>query len=93
MLGSFSYTYDQAGRVSAQTVNGVTTTYQYDATGQLIAAGSQDYNFDANGNQSGPGVVLGAGNVLQSDGTYNYTYDAAGNLIQKVSQRLSFHQP
>jgi RHS repeat-associated protein len=85
VLGSFSYSYDDAGRLTSQTANGVTTNYAYDATGQLIQAGSQSYTWDANGNQTGPGVVLGPDNELLSDGTWNYTYDAAGNLIQKAS--------
>ena len=28
--------------------------------------------------------MIGPGNQLLSDGTWNYTYDADGNLIQKV---------
>jgi RHS repeat-associated protein len=60
-------------------------TYAYDATGQLIAAGGQDYHYDANGNPDSSGDSLGPDNELLSDGTWNYTYDGAGNLIQKVS--------
>jgi RHS repeat-associated protein len=89
VLGSFSYTYNLAGQVTAQTVNGVTTAYAYDATGQLIAAGGQDYNFDANGNPDSSGDSIGPDNELLSDGTWNYTYDGAGNLIQKVSSDAS----
>jgi RHS repeat-associated protein len=85
VLGSFSYTYNLAGQVTAQTVNGVTTAYAYDATGQLIAAGGQSYNYDANGNPDSSGDSIGPDNELLSDGAWNYTYDGAGNLIQKVS--------
>jgi YD repeat-containing protein len=67
VLGSFSYRYDQAGRLSAQTVNGVTTNYEYDATGQLIQAGSQTYQYDANGNPDDSGDVIGPNNELLSE--------------------------
>ena len=37
----------------------------------------ESYTCDANGNPTGSGHVVGAGNRLISDGTY--TYDAEGN--------------
>ena len=55
VIGSYSYTYDTAGWLTSQTVNGVTTNFSYDATGQLIQAGSQSYSYDANGNPNGSG--------------------------------------
>ena len=33
---NFSYTYDSRGNITSETRNGVTTTYEYDALGQLI---------------------------------------------------------
>jgi RHS repeat-associated protein len=85
LLGSFSYAYDPAGRLSSQIVDGVLTNYAYDATGQLIQAGSQTYTYDADGNPTGPGTTIGPDNELLSDGTWDDTYDAAGNLIGKTA--------
>ena len=68
-------------------------TYSYDPTGQLIAAHyslpplvqgpavqpDESYSYDANGNRTNPGYVVGADNRLLSDGTYTYWYGAEGN--------------
>ena len=73
-------------------------TYTYDATGQLTgaappsgtnpnAANSLSNAYDANGNATslnGVATAVGAGNTLQNDGTWTYSYDADGNLIKKV---------
>ena len=32
---NFAYTYDNRGNITSETRNGVTTTYEYDALGQL----------------------------------------------------------
>lgn len=85
VLCSFSYSYNEAGQLISQTANAVTTNYAYDAAGQLTQAGSQSYAYDANGNRTGPGIVIGPDNELLSDGTWDYTYDGAGNLIKKVN--------
>ena len=42
------------------------------------------FTWDANGNPTGAGYSIGADNELASDGTWNYTYDSAGNTITKV---------
>lgn len=67
--------------------NGLTspTNYTYDAGGQLIGAGSQTYQYDANGNRINSGYVIGRDNQLLSDGTWNYSYDADGNTIAKTN--------
>jgi RHS repeat-associated protein len=62
-----------------------TIKYTYDADGQLIAAGSQAYQYDANGNRINPGYVIGPDNQILSDGTWDYTYDADGNEIGKTN--------
>jgi RHS repeat-associated protein len=74
--------------------------YQYDADSQLAnvingyggygVSGSADQvgytNYDANGNpDASSGDLVGAGNRLLSDGTYNYTYDAAGNMLSQIN--------
>jgi RHS repeat-associated protein len=90
VLASYAYTYDSAGQLIAETHDKQATTYTYDLAGQLTAArqpgGTEaDYTYDANGNRSGTGYVIGPGNQLLSDGTFRYAYDAEGNLIAKTS--------
>lgn len=82
----------QSSLGTAYSADGV-TRYTYDPTGQLVAAqysacatGSasavlpdETYTYDANGNRTMPGYVIGEGNRLLSDGTYQYAYDAEGN--------------
>src|SRR5262249_13147516 len=61
--------------------------YSYDATGQLTGvtgAHSESYSFDLNGNRTMSGYVTTTGNRLQTDGTYNYTYDQEGNMLTKT---------
>ncbi len=59
-------------------------SYAYDASGQLIQAGSQTYSYDANGNRTNAGYVIGPGNQILSDGAWTYSYDAEGNRIGKT---------
>lgn len=57
------------------------------ASGQLIevsGARSESYSFDVNGNRTISGYETGDGNRLTSDGTYDYEYDAEGNLVVKT---------
>jgi len=69
---------------SCTSVDG-TVTYNYDSTGQLIGAsytgGQPDecYTWDANGNPTGSGYVIGPGNRLLCDGTFRYEYDPEGS--------------
>ena len=44
---------------------------------------NESYAYDANGNPTGSGHVVGADNRLISDGTYTYAYDAEGNRTEK----------
>ena len=58
----------------------------------MTQAGSTSFTYDPNGNPTGPGYTIGTDNELASDGTWNYTYDSAGNMIGKVgiSNNLSW---
>jgi RHS repeat-associated protein len=90
VLADYQYTYDRAGQLTAETDNGQTSTYQYDANGQLTGAThanvpGESYGYDGNGNRVNNGLVVGPDNQVKSDGTYNYTYDAEGNLTGKVA--------
>jgi YD repeat-containing protein len=69
--------------VTAQTVDGVTTSFTYDVTNQVTADGPRTFSYDANGNRTMSGYTTGPGNQLLTDGTWTYTYDAAGNRTKK----------
>lgn len=71
--------------------HGRTYRYSYDANGQLLqtdATGqpTQAQRYDANGNRSGSGLVIGTNNQLLADARFDYQYDAEGNLIQKTER-------
>jgi len=90
VFADYDYSYDAARQLSSETINGITSNYQYDATGQLtnIAKTGQSpvqYTYDNNGNRTGAGHFIGQNNQMNSDGTFNYTYDNEGNLIHRVS--------
>jgi RHS repeat-associated protein len=88
-LASYQESYDSVGQLVSEMYNGQTSTFTYDPTGQLVQAThpgqpEESFTYDANGNPTGSGVVVGRNNQLLSDGTFNYTYDANGNLIRKT---------
>ncbi len=90
-LSYYTYTYDTADRVTAQThwsqVGTFTYTgtnaYTYDADSELLTDGTKTYTYNANGNRTMAGYVTGSNNEMTNDGTWTYTYDAVGNLIKK----------
>jgi hypothetical protein len=61
-LASFSYGYDNAGQLTLEVNTGSTTNFSYNGAGELTLAGTQSYNYDANGNQSGASTSIGADN-------------------------------
>src|SRR5262249_19089646 len=71
---SFGYSYDPSGQLTQLADGGSTTAFNYDAAGQLTAAGTQGYSYDPNGNLAGAGVSVGANNEILSDGTWTYSY-------------------
>jgi RHS repeat-associated protein len=100
-FASYAWTYNADDTVKTFTNSVHSTedaAYTYDPTGQLTAAtyvndmaNNATYGFDANGNLntggstvSSPASSTGA-NQISTDGTYNYYYDADGNLISKVT--------
>jgi hypothetical protein len=50
ILANYTYTFDQASRMTSQTVNGSTTSYSYHAASELTADGATNYTHDHNGN-------------------------------------------
>src|SRR5882762_4208842 len=56
----------------------------------LLPSGSgtyiyNNYGYDAAGNRNTGGSTPTTGNRLSTDGTWNYTYDAKGNVTEKDS--------
>jgi RHS repeat-associated protein len=85
-LSSFTYGFDAANRLTSYSGPDGSLGYGYDNTNQLTGVtGSQglSYSYDANGNRTMAGYHTTA-NELTSDPTYNYTYDAEGNLITQT---------
>ncbi len=71
---NFSYTYDSRGNITSETRNGVTTTYEYDALGQLTRV-----------NDPNDPIAHNEG-ALSNDGTtWIYVYDRGGNILSKTA--------
>jgi YD repeat-containing protein len=90
VFADYSWTFDDAGRVTTFINPDDTVTYSYDDTGQLIGAdylndtqADETYSFDANGNRTNTGYSTSTNNLLTTNGTFNYEYDAEGNRTQK----------
>jgi RHS repeat-associated protein len=89
-LNTYTYGYDAASRIIQMTSVDGTNTYSYDNTDQLTAAtysgqSNETYGYDLNGNRTNAGYQTTSNNRLQTDGTYNYTYDDEGNLTQRTT--------
>ena len=97
-IASYGYTLDAANRLTseAHAWNGGsstdTITYGYTNNNQLTAVthsnsalANESFSYDQNGNRNASGQTTITGNEVQSDGTYNYTYDADGNLVKKTT--------
>jgi RHS repeat-associated protein len=88
-LAEYTYTYDAAGRMTAKDENGTTTSYSYDADGELTADGATTYSYDATGNRTNTGYTTAAGNQTTSDGVWSLTYDGDGNVTKRSKGALS----
>ncbi len=97
-IASYTYTLDEANRLTteAHAWNGGNSTdtisYGYTNNNQLTsvthsnsALANESFSYDANGNRNAAGQTTATGNQIQSDGTFNYSYDAAGNLVSKTN--------
>lgn len=74
---------------SFQTGSADSTTYTYDAAGQLTVAdhasqNDENFTFDKAGNRTNTGYATGTFNQLTSDGTYTYQYDNEGNRTRRT---------
>ncbi len=96
VLADYDYVRDLADQLIEETHHGQTSRYTYDPAGQLTAANhsfqpDEAYTYDANGNRiqatrggSATSYQTGPANRLLSDGTFQYEYDAEGNLTRKT---------
>jgi RHS repeat-associated protein len=90
-LAEFDYERDIADQIAQWTHHGQTTTYQYDAAGQLTSAdhefqSDESYSYDGTGNRTNPGYATGPGNRLVADGSFDYAYDDEGNRISQTDR-------
>ena len=92
VISSFIYTYDDLGRPLTMTTLDGTTTYSYDADGQLTSVSlpggrTITYQYDADGNRvsvTDDGVTTDYTandlNEYTAAGTTSYTYNADGQV-------------
>ena len=90
VLSSYDFVWDAGNRLSSMTssADGL-TTYSYTPTNQLSAidyanAPDQSFTCDLNGNWAGSGNVTGADNRLTSNATWDFVYDANGNMTRRT---------
>ncbi|WP_162006893.1 RHS repeat protein, partial [Roseimaritima sediminicola] len=79
-----SYGYDSRDQLTSATTAAIAGLSQ-----PFGLASSESYDFDAGGNRKSSGgssqSATDTHNQLQTDGTYNYTYDDEGNTLSKTS--------
>jgi RHS repeat-associated protein len=91
-IDTFGWAYNAGSLVTSFTTDEGTASYGYDPTNQLTSASytgtnqpaNESYAFTANGNRKMSGYSTGSDNLTSSDGTYNYLYDADGNLVKRT---------
>src|SRR5262249_33365978 len=73
-VGSYTFLYDAADRVTVEQFNGGLQTISYDDAAQVTADGTSSFSYDATGNRTNTGYQTGPGNQLLNDGTWTFTY-------------------
>ena len=89
VLADYTWAYDEINRITQFISPDGSSSYNYDATNQLVGSDysyqdDEAYSYDANGNRTNDGYDTGTDNRLLSDGKYNYDYDNEGNRTQRV---------
>ncbi|OXM61365.1 LamG-like jellyroll fold domain-containing protein [Amycolatopsis vastitatis] len=83
--GSTSYSYTARGTLSSKTSGGTTTSYGYDAFGQLATDGTNNYSYDSLGRMLTSGANTfsydGTTSTLTGDGTDAYSRGPDGELV------------
>src|SRR5581483_11259100 len=89
-IAGYTFTYNAAGQLYEQTDHGVTRTFGYDEQGQLTSetggSTSHTYTYDDAGTRASidsTNYTPGDDNQIDSDGTWNYSYDNEGNMTGK----------
>ncbi len=83
VLETYTYDYNAASELTAETNHEGTFSYTYDANGELTGvsnASSATYTYDNNGNRTMTGYSTGSDNEITAGAGYTYTYDADGNM-------------
>ncbi|MCO8125241.1 polymorphic toxin-type HINT domain-containing protein [Stieleria sp. TO1_6] len=88
-ISAVDYGYNLASELISTTDRGVFRQYDRDGRGQVTAVADasgilEEYVFDGAGNRTSDDDQVSTGNRLESDGDYDYQYDAVGNLIGKT---------
>jgi RHS repeat-associated protein/uncharacterized repeat protein (TIGR01451 family) len=90
--GKAEYTFDGYGRRTSATDLSGTSSYTYDAAGQVLTAshpaasglGPEAYSYDASGNRSSGGAHYDAGQQLSGTDASSYQYDGRGNVVART---------
>jgi RHS repeat-associated protein/uncharacterized repeat protein (TIGR01451 family) len=93
-VGKADYTLDGNGRRASVTDLTGTTSYSYDAVGQLLTANhpvgsglpAESYAYDKSGNRIGGGASYDAAQQLTQDDANSYSYDAQGDLASSTDR-------
>ncbi|OYV83664.1 MAG: hypothetical protein B7Z73_15845, partial [Planctomycetia bacterium 21-64-5] len=100
-IDTFGWTYSAASLVTSVASSDGTASYAYDPTSQLTSAtyttapggtqpANESHSYTANGNRSSTGYTTEASNLMTSDGTFNYNYDADGNTVSRNRMSSAF---
>ena len=89
-LDNLLYQYDRNNRLFKEIRNSSTSTLLYDKTHQLKTAtgdvgADEVFSYDLGGNRNSAGYGTGAANRVNTDGSYNYSYDDEGNQTAKTA--------
>jgi RHS repeat-associated protein len=84
LLSNYTFSYDEASRLTSEERDSVLRTYGYDTTNQLVRDNTAaTITYDGTGNRT-TDVTPAAGNRLASDATWSsYSYDEEGNVTGK----------
>ena len=78
---NFAYTYDSRGNITSETRNGITTTYEYDALGQLIRVNDPNDTEAGSAGTTWIYIYDRGGNIL-SKSAYPYTTGEVGTAVR-----------